>query len=221
MRIVVLGATGNVGSRFTTHATAAAHEVVAFARRPDAVPRSKGVTIVQGSAEDTAPLASAAKGADVVVVSITGKTSDGTFMQQRLPRVIDAVKQAGVTRLVLVSVFGAGDTAEKASGLAKLVYRTALGKFLHDKAAADKILQASGLEWTIVYPVNLRDTTALTEKAAVKRLDQVGKVPGLPTLPMDNAAEALLDVVTDPKTAGQRLLITTPTGWMPATGGGR
>ena len=130
-------------------------------------------------------------------------------------------KQAGVTRLVLVSVFGAGDTAEKASGLAKLVYRTALGKFLHDKAAADKILQASGLEWTIVYPVNLRDTTALTEKAAVKRLDQVGKVPGLPTLPMDNAAEALLDVVTDPKTAGQRLLITTPTGWMPATGGGR
>ncbi|MCB1298676.1 MAG: hypothetical protein KDB08_06810 [Microthrixaceae bacterium] len=34
--------------------------------------------------------------------------SDGSFMQQRLPGIIAATKQAGVRRLILVSVFGAG-----------------------------------------------------------------------------------------------------------------
>jgi len=43
-----------------------------------------------------------------VVVSITGSMSDGSFMQQRLPGIIAATKQAGVRRLILVSVFGAG-----------------------------------------------------------------------------------------------------------------
>ncbi len=34
MKIVVLGATGHVGSRFTRLASAAGHQVVAYARRP-------------------------------------------------------------------------------------------------------------------------------------------------------------------------------------------
>ncbi|KQB84790.1 NAD(P)-dependent oxidoreductase [Corynebacterium lowii] len=216
MKIVVLGATGNVGSRFATQAAQAGHDVIAFARRPEAVPQQKNVSVVQGAAEDTEALAAAARGADAVVVSITGKTSDATFMQDRLPGIIEATKKAGVKRLLLVSVFGAGDTVEKASGFATLVYKVALGKFLADKAAADEILQASGLDWTIAYPVNLKDKKALAETAAVKPLRAVAKVPGLPTLPMDNAAGALLNIVTDPSTVHERLLITTPNGWKPA-----
>jgi len=121
-----------------------------------------------------------------------------------------------VSRIVLISAFGAGDTAKKASGFARLIYRTALAKFFADKAASDKLLQASGLEWTIVYPVNLKDAPALPEGAVVKPLNEVGKVPGLPTLPFDNAATALVDIVTSRDAVGQRLLITTPRGWRPA-----
>lgn len=216
MKIVVLGATGNVGSRFTAQAATSGHEVVAYARRPEAVKVQPGVTTAKGSAEDTTALAAAAKGADAILVSITGSTRDATFMQRTLPKIIDAAKQTGVSRIVLVSAFGAGDTAAKASGFARLVYRTVMGKFFADKAVADKLLQSSGLDWTIVYPVNLKDATALPESAAVKPLAQVGKVPGLPTLPFENAAAGILSVVTDPATVGQRLLITTPKGWKPA-----
>ena len=53
-----------------------------------------------------------------MVVSITGSMRDATFMQRTLPAVIDAVQRAQAGRLVLVSVFGAGDTLEKASGFA-------------------------------------------------------------------------------------------------------
>jgi Zn/Cd-binding protein ZinT len=53
---------------------------------------------------------------------------------------------------VLVSAFGAGDTAAKASGFARLVYRTVLKGFLADKAVAERALSESGLNWTTVYP---------------------------------------------------------------------
>lgn len=215
MKIVVLGATGNLGSRFTSQAATAGHQVVAFARTPESVEVHTGVTTVKGAAEDTAALAAAARDADAMVVSITGSMKDATFMQRTLPKIIDAAKQAGVSSIVLVSAFGAGDTADKASGFAKLIYRTVLGKFFRDKAAADKVLQASGLDWSIVYPVNLKDAPALAEGPKVKSLSQVAKVPGLPTLPFDSAAAGLLRVVTDSSTVGQRLLITTPHGWKP------
>lgn len=217
MRILVLGATGNVGSRLTEQAASAGHQVVAFVRRPEAVATREGVRVVAGSAEDTAALEQTARGADAVVVSITGSMSNGSFMQQRLPGIIAATKQAGVRRLILVSVFGAGDTSGQASGFARLIYKTALRKLLRDKAAADQILQRSGLDWTIVYPVNLKDAPALPQGASTKNLSDVARVPGFPTLPFDNAAAALLDVVTDPGTSGQRLLITTPTGFTLAT----
>ncbi len=89
-----------------------------------------------------------------------------------------------------------------------------LAGFLADKAAADRVLQATDLDWTIAYPVNLKDAPALP--AAIKPLAEVGTVPGLPTLPMDNAAAALLDIISGPATTRARLLITTPDGWRAA-----
>lgn len=117
--------------------------------------------------------------------------------------------------MVLTSVFGAGDTARKASWFARGIYRTALRGFLADKEAADRLLIDSGLEHTIVYPVNLKDAP-VREEAAVESLEAVASVPGLPTLPFDAAAAALLRVAQDPGTAGRRLLTTTQKGWKPA-----
>ncbi|MCW5951258.1 MAG: NAD(P)H-binding protein [Propionibacteriaceae bacterium] len=184
MKIVVLGATGNVGSRFTAQAVKAGHQVVAFAREPETVTAQPGVTTRQGAAEDTAALATAATGADALLVSITGPTKDVTFMQRTLPKIITAAQQAGVARIVLVSAFGAGDTAEKASGLARLIYRTLLGKFFADKAASDQLLQSSGLDWTIAYPVNLKDAaTHLAEGyREAARTSRQGTRPADPAL---------------------------------------
>lgn len=214
MRIVVLGATGNIGSRFLSEAVDAGHQVVAFARRPEAVTRRAGVEVAQGEATDVAALTAAATGADAVLVSITGSTRDAGFMQRALPPVVEATRQAGVRRLVLVSAFGAGDTAEKAAWFMRIAYRTALGRFFGDKAAADTLLAGTDLDWTIVYPVNLKDAAPLATQT-VKDLQDVASVPGVPTLPFTNAARGLLQVVTDPSTARRRILVTTPDGWRP------
>ncbi|MCI1634674.1 NAD(P)-dependent oxidoreductase [Bifidobacterium sp.] len=212
MKILILGATGNVGSRTMKHALEAGHQVVAYVRRPEAVSDAKGVQIIKGDVQDSGALAHAAEGADAIIVAITGAVSDGSFMQRAVPDIIQAAKTADVKRIVMVSAFGAGDTADKAAWFMKLAYRTVLGKFFRDKAASDALLEQSGLDYTIVYPVNLKDAPA-SINAVAKPLDQVDKVPGMPTLPFTNVAQELVKIVADPESIGQRILITTAKGW--------
>jgi uncharacterized protein YbjT (DUF2867 family) len=215
MNLSVFGATGNVGSRLTAQALKAGHRVTALVRSPGALPaalaNAEELSVVQGAIEDHAALLESLRGADVAVVSITGKMSERRFMQDRLPGILEACREAGVARVLLVSVFGAGDTAAKASPLARLVYSTVLRGFLADKAAADRLLIDSGLPFTIAYPVNLKDAAALPTQLTLP-LERVASVPGMPTLPLDNAAAALLGLAEDPDLAGRRVLITSETG---------
>ncbi|MER6081355.1 NAD(P)-binding oxidoreductase [Streptomyces sp. NPDC001833] len=215
MKIVVLGATGNIGSHVVKEALSQGHEVVAYVRNPDAVQSQTGLTVVRGSLDDRAAMGKAFAGSDAVISAIgvalrAKKPID--LMQRTLPVITAAAKDAGVGRFVLVSAFGVGDTAAKASFLGRLVYKTVVAAIFKDKELSEAVLPASGLNWTTVYPVNLKEAAA-APAAAVKRLDQVGKVPGLPTLPFTSVARSLVEIAGDGGLAGQRLLITTEKGW--------
>lgn len=217
MKIAVLGATGNIGTRFVEQALAQGHQITAYVRRADALAPRAGLTVVQGSLDDEAALAKAFADVDAVVSCVgvplrAKKPVD--FMQRTLPTVTRAARAAGVQRFVLVSAFGVGDTARKGSLLARLVYGTVVAGIFKDKERAEEILPSTGLDWTTVYPVNLKDAPA-APTATVRPLTEVSKVPGLPTLPFANAAAALLEVVQDDTLSGQRLLVTTATGWKP------
>ncbi|WLP91844.1 NAD(P)-binding oxidoreductase [Gordonia sp. NB41Y] len=212
MKITILGATGNVGSATMREAVAAGHEVVAYVRRPDAVEKLPGVTVVAGDVDDPIGLAAAIRGADAVIAAVTGPTKDTTFTQRTLPAIVAAMEQAGVARLVQVSAFGVGDTADKASWLARLIYRTVLGKFFADKAAAEGVLTDSTLDWVIVYPVNLKKGAAVKDWAALP-LERVARVPGLPTLPFANVAATLVELAGSTRLDARRILVTTASGW--------
>lgn len=89
---------------------------------------------------------------------------------------IRAAQTHQVRRFVLVSTIGAGNSRPAAPWIAKLV----LGRFMKLKTAAESILQASSLDWTIVRPGHLKDDAAsgraiLTEdhtvSGAVQRAD--------------------------------------------------
>ncbi|MEW1718240.1 NAD(P)-binding oxidoreductase [Streptomyces sp. NPDC093109] len=215
MKIVVLGATGNIGSHVVKEALSRGHEVVAYVRNPDAVRPRAGLTVVGGSLDDRPAMAKAFAGADVVISAIgvalrAKKPVD--LMRRTLPVITDAVKDAGVERFVLVSAFGVGDTAAKASFVGRLVYRTVVAAIFQDKEAAEEGLAATGLNWTIVHPVNLKEAPAVPA-VTVRRLDRVARVPGLPTLPFENVARALVEIAADRDASGQRLLVTTEKGW--------
>ena len=112
----------------------------------------------------------------------------------------------------MLSVFGAGDTADKASWYARLAYRVALRNFLADRVEAERLLAKSGVDYTMVFPVNLKDAPSVGG-ADIVPLGEVARVPGMPTLPMDDAAAAVLQIATQAQPSGSRILLTTPNGW--------
>ncbi|MFB7337801.1 NAD(P)-dependent oxidoreductase [Streptomyces adustus] len=220
MKIAVLGATGHIGKHVVSQALGRGHEVVAYVRNPDALERRAGLTVVQGSLDDQAAMTSAFTGSDAVISCIglrppAKKPVD--LMQRTLPLITAATKEAGAQRFVLVSAFGVGETAAKGSLLARSIFSTIVASIFRDKALSEQILPATGLNWTTVYPVNLKEGKN-GPKAVVKPLDQVGKIPGLPTLTFATTASTLLDIAANDAMSGRRVFITTEKGWKPAAG---
>jgi len=110
MKIALIGATGYVGSGILSESLSRRHEVTAIARSPEKVPAQAGLTTRQGDVADPAALASLLAGHDVVISAFNpGKDERGTATRA----IVDAVKQAGVKRLLVVG--GAG-TLVDASG---------------------------------------------------------------------------------------------------------
>src|SRR5437667_3498600 len=76
MKIVVFGATGNVGQRVTAEALRRGHEVVGVVRDPDAVQSpDKRVGLVKGDATKADDVARTARGADAVVSAISPRAN--------------------------------------------------------------------------------------------------------------------------------------------------
>jgi nucleoside-diphosphate-sugar epimerase len=102
-------------------------------------------------------------------------------------KLIDAARELGVTRWIMVSSMGAGDPAS--SGEAMRPYQQAK----HD---ADEALKASGLDWTIARPGRLTNEPGTGFVEVAPRLDRGGEIP------RDDVALVLLETLDAPNTIG-------------------
>lgn len=139
--MALTGATGFVGSHTLEAALAAGHQVRALTRREQ--PPVDGVTWVRGDLGDTAALAALVAGADVVihVAGLTNTPDPAEFTPANVTgtaHVIAAMKAAKLKRLVFVSSLAARKPDLSAYGASK--------------AAAETLVEASGLDWTTVRP---------------------------------------------------------------------
>ena len=72
MKIVLFGATGNIGQRIAKEALSRGHEVVGVVRDPEKVQSPDArVTLVKGDATDAASVAKVARGMDAIVSAIS------------------------------------------------------------------------------------------------------------------------------------------------------
>jgi nucleoside-diphosphate-sugar epimerase len=141
MRIAITGATGFVGGTLVTLALAAGHEVRALTRRPQH-PR-EGVTWIAGALDTTDALAALVTGADIVihVAGITNAPDRDSFWAGNVDgtaTVVAAAQAAGKPRFVHVSSLAAREPA--------------LSMYGASKAAAEDIVAASALPWSMVRP---------------------------------------------------------------------
>jgi len=140
MLLALTGGTGFVGGRLIRLAVQAGHDVRALARRPQAdIPH---VTWVSGALDDAAALNTLVSGADVVihvagVVNADRKGFEaGNIAGTRA--VVDAATGAGIRRFIHVSSLAAREPD--------------LSIYGWSKAGAERIVEQSELDWTIVRP---------------------------------------------------------------------
>lgn len=165
MRIAVFGATGPTGRSFVTQALAAGHEVRALARRADALTDAPGLDVVVGDARDKAIADEVVAGADAVACFLGLRKPEGTSVSDATQTICDAMSDAGIRRLVVVSVMGVGDSIDHFSRPAKVATRLFLGKALPDRRRQEEVVAASGLDYTIIRPVRLVDGDATSHYA--------------------------------------------------------
>ena len=137
--LAVTGATGFVGQALLDQALADGHTVRALVRRPQAA--RAGVEWIMGGLDDGAALRSLLRGAEAVI-HVAGVVNDAAEFERGnvtgTLNLIEAMQAEGLARLIYVSSLSAREPELSAYGASK--------------ARAEKLILASGLDWTIVRP---------------------------------------------------------------------
>jgi nucleoside-diphosphate-sugar epimerase len=185
MRTLITGATGFVGSHLTEALRRRGDEVTALARSPGkaAALTPLGVRVIAGDLHDRAALERAVEGQDLIyhVAGVVAARSEANFMaanRDGTRNVIEAAQQAGTHRVVFVSSMAAAGPTVKGRPLRGDELPRPVTAYGRSKLAAEQVVTASGLAWTIVRPPMVygpRDQEVLK----VFRLARLGLAPVL------------------------------------------
>lgn len=162
MRLVVFGATGGTGQQIVSQALAAGHAVAALVRDPAKMTvQHAHLTLIQGNVLDRVAVDRALAGADAVFISL-GNTANNPnqIVSAGTAVVLDAMKSAGVKRVIVISSLGVGDSKDQVPLFFKALIVTALRNAFQDKEAQEKLVMGSELDWTIIRPGGLTDGPA-------------------------------------------------------------
>jgi uncharacterized protein YbjT (DUF2867 family) len=155
MNIIVFGATGTVGRLAVEHLLRAGHSVTAFARHPERLGTDhQGLTRVAGDALNADEVAAAVPGHDAALVVLgAGAARRSTIRSEGTLNVIRALQDAGIRRLIVQSTLGARDSWGTLNFWWKRVmFGGILAPVFRDHELQERLVEASGLDWTIVRP---------------------------------------------------------------------
>ncbi|WP_337245778.1 NAD(P)H-binding protein [Luteimonas sp. gir] len=154
MRVFVMGASGGVGTRLVVQAVARGHRVTAQTRSADRLTATPGVDIAVGRPDDARFLAERMAAHDAVVMSLgVGSPGPTTVFSDATRAAIAAMRDTGVRRLVAITGVGAGETRGHGGWLYnRLIFPLVTRHRYADKDRQEALIQASGLDWTLVRP---------------------------------------------------------------------
>lgn len=191
-RIAVAGATGNVGGAVVASLASAGADVVGLTRRE---PLGAGrAPFRRADLDDPVGTRAALEGVDALFLLVAGADPGA---------VLGAVRDAGVTRVVLLSSQGAG-TRPEAYG--------------HARATEDAV-RASGLAWTVLRPTGFASNAFAW--AGTVRARRTVEVPfpdvALPVVDPGDVAEVAAAVLASGSHEGRTLDLTGPVAVSPRT----
>lgn len=202
MKIALIGATGNIGTRVLNEALSRGHSVTAIVRNPQKVPAQAGVTATAGDVHDPAALAKLLAGHDAVVSAVH-------FLATDLEKLIAGVTRSGVKRWIVVG--GAG-SLEVAPGL-KLVNAPGFPDAYREEATKGGVFldllksSAGALDWSFLSPSALIVPGERTGKFRLGTDQLLKDANGDSKISMEDYAIALVDELEQPKHVRQRFTV--------------
>jgi putative NADH-flavin reductase len=167
MKVLVFGASGATGRHVVTETARRGHEVVAFVRHDLGLAAADGVFVIHGNAMERSDVdAAIANGCDVVISALGARSLNKTrLLETAMGNILDAMRGHRISRLIELSAagtFGLPKTS-RISLFGRLTFevlrRTVLRHSFDDHARADRLIEQSALDWTIVQPPELTDET--------------------------------------------------------------
>jgi uncharacterized protein YbjT (DUF2867 family) len=209
MRILVLGASQGTGALAVRTALDKGHSATAFARSPDKLKlEHPQLRRVRGDFHDAASVQAAVPGHDAVIVTVSA-TSLGAFKQnpryfsQGTAYTIDAMKKAGVKRLVILSALGTGPSRALIHPVVRwLAVDWLLKAPFADHAVQEGQAQSSGLEWVVARPGRLTDGSA---RHKYKKTTAIEPVPS--SISRADVADFLVAACVEPTWVGQAVQV--------------
>ena len=205
MTIALTGATGFVGRAVLDEAQRRGVTLRALTRREQVA--REGVQWVTGTLADNGALAHLVEGAEAVihVAGLTNSPDPADFHEANVvgtQKLLEACKAARARRFVFVSSLSAREPR--------------LSQYGHSKAEAETVVQASGLDWTIVRPPGVYGPRDI-DYFEMFRSARLGLVPLPPRgassiIHVDDLANLLLDLVDAPPALVRRKMFEPDDG---------
>lgn len=206
MKVAVIGATGNAGSRIMAELLKRGHNVRAIVRSQSNISSKNGIEVANSDLSDVAQLVDALKGADAVVSAYRPPADDTDQIVGTTRNITDAVKKNKQRLLVVggagglfvapgVTAIASGHLPEPALPIAKS----------HEQVR--KNLEASGADWTYFAPAGLFEPGERTGKFRLGKDDLIVDASGNSRISMEDYAIAAVDELERPQHRGERFTI--------------
>ena len=200
MKVALIGASGNAGSRILAELVRRGHAVTGIARHPEKIAAGPGVTAKKGDVFDKDGLATLLRGNDVVISSVHFTASDPKIL-------IEAVRASGAKRYFVVG--GAG-SLEVAPGV-KLIDTPEFPAIYKEEASKgaeflDLLRKEKELDWTYISPSALFAPGERTGKFRLAK-DQLLVNDKGSSISFEDYAIALVDELEKPAHSRQRFTV--------------
>jgi uncharacterized protein YbjT (DUF2867 family) len=152
MKIFVIGATGRTGQELVQQGLARGHHVTGFVRTPAKVTlKNERFFVRAGNVTNEAELCKAMEHHDAVISALgpSEPFKPGSLLHDSAVATTRAMIRADVKRLVVLSA------AAHFPGILNGITRVILRNHMRDSLAMERIVEGSGLDWTIARPPRL------------------------------------------------------------------
>lgn len=159
MKLLIIGGTGGTGKQIIKTALPQGHCLTVLARRPEKIKIvHPQLNVIKGNVLDPKKVQEVAAGQDAVLSALGHKRFfiKTNILSEGTGNIIHAMEKHKVKRFLCITSLGINDSRFKLGLYHTLfVIPIIILFYFRDKAKQEKLIQGSGLDWTIIRPAQL------------------------------------------------------------------